>query len=991
MKRERSNRAKGSVLDESGYIMIMALLVFALVIIIGVALIVLGVTEIKLAKRYNMMDQAYADADAGMDRGVMAIASNVVDSENGVALAEDTTPGLQHVITERFQDDNNAYLVEVYQDDQNPGSSHFKKVVSRGTFIWGSGAGASTVERTVEARMYIPVLGKDYDASFDYCIFNGFNHEGGEGTWPGTTFWVGNFTWDGGTPYKGHAPKGALYTRGNIELETNVAGYLEIIGPTAAGEGAAMVATDNIELYNSLGIGGIQVTGNAVAGVDSTAPGDAVVETKAVAGWHEPISIDSGSLVAYGDASVESTGTVLLNNPIQIAGIIAGGNVSIEGTVNISKALDINGPIISHGSTTVESRWLNGIDIQSIWAGENASHLGVDLDTEAASSIDVTAGITSTGKVNMEADLAGIDVGGTIKAGNDNGTGTGGEGLYFDMDWASGVETGDIESTGKVRLAANGISTIKTGAIDAGYGGDGVGVSWEGTLLSSITCDNGDPLKYVTSLGDVEANMAQGSNISGVGAIWSGGDVDLNAGEWFFVDDSISTGDISAEGFVHTYTGDDLTVGDVEAEGYVDLETRDNMVTGSVKCNGPATVRSYENILGIDFGNSVRVGGSILSRGNVYYECCANPFDLHLDSKIGDWADGGVWGQNVDIIRRDLADVTDTDLDPIGHILGFGNDSIRATGNVYLKGAGDLWWGEDMFLGDVRLGGSLSIWKNWQGWDGVDMGSEINSNPGLPDLNPSPTSVLLDVATPNNPNKPTAPQVGHNAAAPYDVDVLYEAGLESTVRLLEPSWGHFRDKAMKDDAVDNTPPHMISDTGLVADGDHDGLAGNDEIGFEWTSGAGGYSSNETIFSDEENVSVIIDKLSFPSGVDEYEGTIVARGDVYIDAGETNWFVDEYQSINITSGGDIRRRTSGFTIWDNKECHFHFYAYRNIDLTNMRFALGSSELFYGSFTAGNRVYYRSNSVFQDCTFRWSRWALDPVGWAPPFKILSWREV
>jgi len=58
---------------------------------------------------------------------------------------------------------------------------------------------------------------------------------------------------------------------------------------------------------------------------------------------------------------------------------------------------------------------------------------------------------------------------------------------------------------------------------------------------------------------------------------------------------------------------------------------------------------------------------------------------------------------------------------------------------------------------------------------------------------------------------------------------------------------------------------------------------------------------------------------------------------------------------------------------------------------MQITIASQHDFFGSFTAGDKVVYNSNSLWENTTFKWSRWALDPVAWAPPFRVLDWKEL
>ncbi len=164
-----------------------------------------------------------------------------------------------------------------------------------------------------------------------------------------------------------------------------------------------------------------------------------------------------------------------------------------------------------------------------------------------------------------------------------------------------------------------------------------------------------------------------------------------------------------------------------------------------------------------------------------------------------------------------------------------------------------------------------------------------------------------------------------------------------------------------------------------------------EVHFTWDTTA--YNSNETVYLGDEDCTLVIDKVSFPPDANGYTATIVAKGDVRIDASNgTNWFVDTNQTLNIIAGKDIRRTTTGFMLASSENCAFHFYAGHDIEMRDMAWKAAGVHEFYGSFTAGNRVYFESPyTLWQWTTFKWSRWGLDPVGWTPSFTVQSWREI
>ncbi|MBU1672471.1 MAG: hypothetical protein KKF41_07480 [Actinobacteria bacterium] len=960
--------------DESGYVMIMTAFVFVVVALIGVALAIVGINEFTLSARTKLMDQSYGVSEAGINRAAVQMKLDPTltsDTPDGTHCYGESGDTPLWTSTETFA--GGSYTTEVWQSEMNTvgigerNNPTYKVVKSTGTITKGS----RTAERTILARIIFGIPSDEYDASFDYCIYNGFNEEGGHGTWPDVDYWVGKWTYDGYTAYQGHAPKGAIYSKGTINIPTQLASSVNIYGN--------IVATDNITLRNAWNIfngdnSGVALKkGNVVAGLDGS--GTATVQTQASTMWLcETLKVQAdgaagkGNVCAADDVNVTSNATIGFNNPLVLDGIKAGRDVNISGTANISADLQI-GNITSVRKTYVRSRWftVGGITIGNITAGQHPDGYGVDLGTSWASSINV-GNIISRGRVNANATLAGITMG-TVTAGNDTSGTYGGTGVYFRVSWLSGCSAGNLTSTGKIDLSATVASSIETGSLTAGTdnagGSGGTGVVVWGNSFSGVDTNGGS----ITSRGAVSISMPAIATWSiNLGNVWCGSNVDLNAGEFWFADNSITCGTMQAEGWIDMKSGDEINTSWVTSESSVTAQCNDNINMGTISANGNIWVES-DWWIGDLLNNRVRVGG-MYARGNVHWEGVANPGDGGSNSNIS----GGCWGNDVWVQRNDLLDITDTDLRDISPIPGYGSQSIRSHTNIHVDGAGDLFWGTDVrmydYMNPAAYGRSFT--------DDVEKENWINGDPGLP----GPYSV----ATPANPAKPATPTV----------NLFAEADLDAEVNILEPNWSYFLGAATDDDIVNPDPdaPHVIRDRHAfeaAGTGGDWGSGDDGEILFKWNASVtdSPYSSNETVYA--QNGEDIVLDLNWNMEGSSFKGTVVTKGSIYIDNSQLDWFVDEEQELNLVAGVDIVKRSGGLALWESQDCHFHFWANRNIDLRDLVFALGSDKTFYGSFTAGNRVYYNSNTLVERTTFRWSRWSLDPVAWVEPFKVQSWKEM
>lgn len=1061
--------------DESGYILIMSLFVLIIVSLVGISLAIVGINEYQLTARTKIMDQAYAIAEAGVNRAAVQVRIQP-DLTRTIGTFYPNNPPQWGPHTENFG--GGSYTVNLWQSELVTTNANYKVVRSTGTIT----SAGRTAERTIETRIIVGTGGDEYDASFDYTIYNGFNQESYNGTWPDVDYWVGRFSWDGYNSYNGHWPKGAIYARGNINLPVRLAADLDILGN--------VVATNDITLYNAWEIQaidpGIEIKkGNVVAGLDGT--GSATVQTRWTGSlFQECIQVladgvgGKGYVVAGTDVNVSSTANAGFDNPIVIGGIKAGRNCTIDGTVNISENLQI-GPIISGTKTTIKSHWLTGITVGSIWSGPDPSvgGIGVDLESVAASSIN-TGAITSRGEVYAVATWASITIGNMTIGNNIAGATAGGTGLDYLAQGPSTASAGAVDSVGAINFRGQNwpaLCNISVGNIRCNQNVD-VGLfawyldlsGWGSVSVGSVASGGDVDIKLRQdwplvpenlSVGNVSATgnvSIQGNDTVSVGSISANGNVGVceSLAFWgsscrFTVGNVYSGGDDSG-GYVREYLGgagtipwraspgpgnpdpnddeypgdalppfggnfnvdltyatgcnvyllshaeftgadDSFTVGEIKSRGKVWGFAHDEFTTGGIQANSDLRIES--RIKDITPGDDIHINGQCLSRTSVYLRSGATPGTG--DSNVT----GGIWsGGSVEVRRDDFVDVTDTDMH-IGQIGG--GDSVKARAGITLQGVGDTCiifigcWRPDIWLdgsgtarnpagqtksrtdtvGGCPNDGVFGYWNSGGYWDFWRDG-----DPGNPALYGGP-----GVTSPNL-SKPAAPVVGRGG----DVDVLAEAGLDDPVVLLEPNWAYFEESAALDDVANPSVPHMIYDTGNPLDGDWDGAAGNGEILFKWDSSVTNtpYSSNETVYNGDAGVNVLLD-LNWTQEGSNFEGTIVSKGSVLIDDTMVAWFLGSTQVLNVVAGVDIAKHTGGLTLWQTNSAHYHLWAYRNIDLSNLRFALGGTNIWYGSFTAGNRVKYNSNTLVEFTAFKWSRWALDPVAWVPPFEVLSWKEL
>jgi hypothetical protein len=907
MKRVWKFKAGGFTRDESGYILIMSLFVLAVLFLLGTTLAIMGVQEFALSARTKVMDQAYSIADTGVNRAALAVqtkADPAFSTTTPLFNPLETNPdnNYQKKGTESFG--GGQFTWWVYQSDTMPTNSSYKVIRSRGRITKGD----KTAERTIETRVVIGAGGEGYDASFDYCIYNGFASAGtGQDTWPcktdysPITYWAGTFTIDGQTVSDGdgHLPKGAVYTRGNIKIPTELASNVTIKGN--------VVATKDIALSNAWNTGvagaGFNVDGNVIAGIGA-AGGNATYTGTVGGSVMKPTTI-TGYLAAAGDVTIGTTaeidlgGTIVdfgYNGGTNRGGIIAGGNVSLSATANFLCQMKL-GQIYCAKKLTASNVASGGISVYLGNVGRAASDwVGAELSTAALTGNATVTNLYSQGRVNVTGGTAIIHMG-NIYAGTD----AGGMGVYVRCGGA-GFDLGNMQAKGKIDVSTEGIG-------------------------------------------------------GGVGTMWSGGDVAFNATAVY-----TSVGAISACGkidFTSYVMVGGMNVGRISANKDVRIDV-DSAVVCGVYVNGLKSGGNvYQRIRGIGLSYMV------------FHDFSDSGWNAGPGTPTDTWA-----GYNP------------------------GGDAICAKGNIEChSAAGWVTLEGDTYnllalenCGDAEAGGSCSsAWWHYHHDFTGGVGALQSWTPGVDD--PGMPSMLAYVG----PTDALGVLQSKLSTTPPTVDrsvLLALAGLKNEVNILEPNWTYFQTQAERDDQFgqknpDGTPkaPHLIKDSGLEKDGDYDGGI-NNGIYFKWDN-TKPYSTNETIYVTDG--SDLYFDINWADENANFQGTIVTKGNVYLGKSGVAWNVDRSQTLNVVSGKDIINKMSGFAFASSNTCDFHLWAKGNIDLSNAVLCVSGKNTFNGSFTAGNMVTYSSKNLWENTTFNWSRWALDSAGWAPPFKVLSWKEI
>jgi len=1000
--------------DESGYIMVMAIFVLVITSLIAVGLAVVGANEFQLSGRTKLMDKAYQNAEAGISRAGVYIKDHpsvVLETGSG-AHNYRTSPtaqwqsGTQDFGATGWEGTYSAstYSASIWQSDFVPDNPYYKVILSTGSVKRKNG---ETAERTIEARIIAGPSTTDYDASFDYCIYNGFYGAGKpgdpdyeapteNGVWPaaGSDYFLGNMIIDGVTPYNGHSPKGAIYTRGSISIPAK-----GLSGCTIHGN---IVATKNVTLETSYSLGlttyqGIKIDnvipasgapvvgqGNVIAGLSGTGSANLVVKRVTAGEYTAPLTVSPGLVVAANDVTINIANNASFGGGDQASvttgGIIAGGNVTLTktGRFGASQACTL-GNIFCSGTANIQSEFAS-VGIAQLSAG--GTPVGCHIENTSGSIS--TAAIYSEGRVELEA-----NAGGKLFTIGDVYTGSPlVESLNIDAS-ASNVSVGNITAQGGVYIKSGNAWTPTIGTIIAGIDnsatrpGNGVTISVTSGGLWAGSCK----VNGITALGSVTvgANSTGGIiNIISGNGIWSGGDVSLTFASIGFANTTI--GDISTRGSL-TYSGGIWLVGTVRI-GRISAEQ-------NVTFGWTFGVAAWMYISGIKAGGNVNLTAAGFIGGSI------------TTDQLNPWVQG-----------QGTPDTTWPQQDPA-------NDAIDAGGNISLSVASGWLVYVDM-NNKARAKGTITTTAGVTGTMEQGVVGLGNFKPGV-DSPGTPASPWTFGPTTGYPGSPTETSDWFKYKAPV-VDqsllLLLANRLETPVQFIEPNWGYFAEAAANDEGVVCPNPdcrrtnpkgattcyncgtslvgipakktHTIKDTGLVADGDYDGVAGNDQIKFLWdATNPQNYSSNETIYQGDPTVTVIMDVNWGGNAAASFKGSLVTKGGIKITDNLTGgWHFQDGQELNLVSGKSIGRLAAGFTWLKADKLTYHWWARYNIDLSDTTFTLLKAVAFNGSFTAGNRVIYNISGVdafWKISTWTWTRWGLDSRAWLPAFTVLSYKEI
>lgn len=519
------NFKRGMITSESGYVLIISLFVMVIVSIVGIGLVVVGINEFNLSTRTKLMDRAYAIAEAGINRATVQLRLDTtlttgLPGTDHLYMVPGCTPqwpsGVLAGVTESFG--GGSYNVTLWQSERTTphderSLAQYKVIRSTGTVSRGN----LTAERTIEARIAAGATSSEYDASFDYCIYNGFNSTAeADRTWPSQQElqWNGHIVFDGYSPYEGRYPKGAIYTKGNIIVPVAFNGHLNVKGN--------IVATNSIKMQNAWSAGfadvGIEVTkGNVVAGLnrdhaafdDNTANADPDMKfgevnignnnlhfsTTATGGSQSAIAVYSdgagankGYLVAAKDVTANASAVLSSAAPLRIGvntsdnadgGILAGRDVEVIGFISLFGLNELRVGSVTSGRSTYVGGGFAKVRLNTISAGQNEGWdyrpvidqygAGVCLETGgipliAPGEVKVDGQIISRGKVYGGALVGRMDLG-NIRAGNDvPGNGTGGVGLDLRALLAI-FTTGNIERVGSLNKWEIWPFNISTGSV----------------------------------------------------------------------------------------------------------------------------------------------------------------------------------------------------------------------------------------------------------------------------------------------------------------------------------------------------------------------------------------------------------------------------------------------------------------------------------------------------------------------------------------------
>lgn len=501
--------------NEDGFILFTALLVMAILMIIGFTLIVVGINEMKVAGRIAVNDEAYMAAEAGINRALLYMKDNPdflltappVGNQYWVDLGYSSPTGTpqweQGTVTPVPFGNNGDFSVEIWQSGRDGETILGNYKVIRATGAVDDKGIIAT--RVLETRVVIPDIDDEYDACLDYTIFNG-NNATAEGVtptaWPDATNWAGGVTIDGKSPcpLTGRSPRGAVYTRGPIDMDVHLAGNYTIKGN--------LISTDYITLESTINIAGtMKYDGNVIAGLDPSDPSDP----------------NNGNVDL--NLKLTTAGT------IQVTGYVAGtGDVDIEYFLNVNNRTLSLGGIISGGRVLVSG--VGSIGTNQLGrihaAGGNASGATVDF-TQVATEVRFTSINSGSETHSDDEGVRFVGVGALISGSN----------IYTDGKFTAitiglvDANFGNIEAANNISVTTGGLAGFQAASVESGQtislnaGAALINIaSIHGQNISVLSGFGGYNLGTLRAANNINVTVAFGGmNMNGV---WAGHDVDLN-------------------------------------------------------------------------------------------------------------------------------------------------------------------------------------------------------------------------------------------------------------------------------------------------------------------------------------------------------------------------------------------------------------------------------------------------------------------------------
>ena len=307
----------GGTRREKGFVLISSLMLVGLLTILGVTGITMTNLEMETDANLLSSTQAFYLDQAGMERALGKLgadtswAANLSDPSN--VFAGDNSLGA------------GTYVVEVFNDDPNPGDARIRST----GLTSGYNAGSSAVEAVVTKGGFPTV--------FDYAAFSCSNinlNDGLNEIRDGDVFTSGNFNMDSGTNVVGNADVFAL---GNINV-----GAGQILGGDA-------LANGNVNLNSS---GSPNVDGNATAGGSVVGSG-AVTGTKTSGVSPDPVTdLCTGPQLGDNAIPAETIQDFRDNADTTISGtyVQSGGTITYTDVVHVTGNIDLTGNIELSGN-----------------------------------------------------------------------------------------------------------------------------------------------------------------------------------------------------------------------------------------------------------------------------------------------------------------------------------------------------------------------------------------------------------------------------------------------------------------------------------------------------------------------------------------------------------------------------------------------------------------------------------------------------------------